>query len=133
VSFGNDVAFEDTLGEALDALFGAQGGSPSDGGGGTTPPPPSDGGTPSTSNPALTQALQDAQAAIEAAQKALAAGDFAAYGKAQQDLRAAIDRAVAAQQAASGGSGSASPSPSPSGTATPSGGASASPSPSPSG
>jgi uncharacterized protein len=130
VSFGNTVAFEDTLQEARDTLFAAQGGNPGDGGGTTTPPPPSDGGGTTANNPALAAALQDAQDAIDAAQKALEAGDFAAYGQAQQDLRDAIDRAVAAQHAATSGSPSASPSPSPSGSG---GGSSPSPSPSPSG
>ena len=128
VSFGNDVAFEDTLEEALDTLFANQGGNP--GGEGetpTTPPPPEEGGgTPTTppDSPALAAALQDAQDAIAAAEAALKAGDFAAYGKAQDDLRKAIDRAIAAERAAA----TASPSPSPS--ATPSATSSASPSPS---
>ena len=122
VSFGNNVAFEDTLQEALDTLFAAQGGAP---GGGETPPttPPAGGGGPPSGqgqeNPALAQALQDAQDALEAGQRALAAGDFAAYGKAQQDLREAIARALAAEQ---GGSSAPSPSsPSPSPTSSPTG------------
>jgi uncharacterized membrane protein (UPF0182 family) len=126
VSFGNDVAFEDTLQEALDTLFANQGGNPGgEGGTPTTPPPPEGGGTPTTppDNAALAAALQDAQDAIAASEKALQAGDFAAYGQAQEDLRQAIDRAIAAEQAAA----NASPSPS----ATPS--ATSSPSPSPSG
>jgi uncharacterized membrane protein (UPF0182 family) len=129
VSFGNDVAFEDTLPAALDALFGNQAGNP--GGGGTTPPPPSGGGGSTANNPALAQALQDAQDAIAAAQQALAAGDFAAYGQAQQDLRDAIARAVAAQRAATA-TPTASPSPSPA-ASTPSPSATGAASPSPSG
>ncbi len=124
VSFGNDVAFEDTLQGALNSLFANQGGAP---GGGTTTPPPSGGGTGTgtgANNAAVTAALQEAQAAIVAAQKALAAGDFAAYGVAQKQLQVAIDRAVAAQ------SGSASPSPSPSGSASGSASPSSSASPS---
>jgi uncharacterized protein len=130
VSFGNNVAFEDTLDQALETLFAEQGGNPSDGGGGTTTPPPGGGGgTGTTDNPALAAALSDAEDAIEASKKALAAGDFAAYGQAQDDLKDAIARAVAAQ----GGAGStSSPSPSPSSTGK-TGSSSGSPSPSPSG
>ena len=112
VSFGNENAFEDTLEEALDVLFADQGGvdtPPTEPG--PTEPPPSEPGT--DQNAALTQALADAQAAIEAAQQALAAGDFTAYGQAQDDLRDAIDRAVAAQRAG-GTTSEPSPSPSPS-------------------
>ncbi len=131
VSFGNDVAFEDTLEEALDTLFANQGGNPGgEGGTPTTPPPPEEGGgTPTTppDNAALAAALQDAQEAIAASEAALKAGDFTAYGKAQEELRKAIDRAIAAERAAA----TASPSPSTTPSATPSG--TASPSPSPSG
>ena len=77
----------------------------------------------------MTRALQDAQNAIAAAQEALAAGDFAAYGQAQKDLQAAINRAVAAQGSPATGSPTASPSPSPSGSSS----GTSSPSPSPSG
>jgi uncharacterized membrane protein (UPF0182 family) len=131
VSFGNDVAFEDTLEEALDAIFVEQGGA----GGGEEPSPPPGGGeeTPPPGgvdyDQVLAEALADAQAAIKAAEQALAAGDFAAYGEAQQELRDAIQRAVRAQ--AAGGTTTPSPTASPSPTGSPTG--TASPSPSPSG
>jgi uncharacterized membrane protein (UPF0182 family) len=132
VSYGNNVAFEDTLQQALDSLFAQQGESAPEAGGGTTTPPPSGGGgTPD--NPALTRALQDAQNAITAAEQALKAGDFAAYGQAQKDLQAAINRAVAAQGSPATGSPTASPSPSPSGSASGSPSGTSSPSPSPAG
>ncbi len=113
VSFGNENAFEDTLEEALDVLFADQGGvdTPPAEPGPTDPEPTEPGGA--DQNAALTQALADAQAAIEAAQRALAAGDFTAYGQAQDDLRDAIDRAVAAQRAG-GTTSSPSPTPTPS-------------------
>jgi uncharacterized membrane protein (UPF0182 family) len=126
VSFGNQVAFEDTLEQALDSLFAEQGGIEPDGGEEPTEPPPS--GEPVDQNAALADALADAQQAIADADAALKAGDFTAYGQAQADLQEAIDRAVAAQRA--GGTTSSS-SPSPSASASPTG--SASPSPSPSG
>jgi hypothetical protein len=126
VSFGNDVAFEDTLEEALDSLFPGE-----DGTSAPEPAQPEPGGQPSEAqNQALEDALDDAQAAIEAAEEALAAGDFAAYGQAQEDLRDAIDRAVAAQRA---GATTSSPSPTASPSPTESPGGTASPSPSPSG
>jgi uncharacterized membrane protein (UPF0182 family) len=134
VSFGDKVAFEDTLQEALDAVFsgtsgattggGTTGGTGGTGGGGGG----GGGGTSTPSNPNLAQALADAQKAIQDSQAALAKGDFAAYGQAQQALQEAIARAVAAEQAA-GSSASPSPSASPkaSGSASPK--SSASPSP----
>ena len=121
VSFGNEVAFEDTLDEALDTLFASQGGNPG-GDAGTPAPnptePPPDGETPPATpdSPELAAALQDAQDAIAASEAALKAGDFAAYGKAQEDLRRAIDRAIAAEAAAA-----AAPAPSASPSASPSG------------
>ena len=89
------------------------------------PPPPTTGGdtptTPTTPPPAdaaaLAKALADIQAAYDAGQKALKAGDFAAYGTAQKQLNEAIQRAVAA--APKGGSVTVTPTPSPTATATP--------------
>ncbi|MFP7707530.1 UPF0182 family protein [Trueperella sp. LYQ141] len=74
--------------------------------GGSTPavPTPSDGSTPATPAPgsALDTALQDAKAAIEKSQQALAKGDWKSYGEAQDALKDAINRAVAAQESAKG-------------------------------
>jgi uncharacterized protein len=119
VSFGNQVAFEDTLEQALDSLFAEQGGiDPGDDGSPTEPPPS---GEPVDQNAALADALADAQQAITDAQEALQAGDFTAYGQAQADLRDAIDRAVAAQRAGGSTSGETpAPSASPTGSASPS-------------
>jgi uncharacterized membrane protein (UPF0182 family) len=120
VSFGNDVAFEDTLERALDSIFEEQGGvTPPSEPGGETPPPSQSG----DENAALAQALSDAQQAIQDAEAALTDGDFAAYGEAQKELQDAVDRAIEAQRA---GASTPSASPSPSATAT----GSASPSPS---
>jgi uncharacterized membrane protein (UPF0182 family) len=119
VSFGDRVAFEDTLQDSLDAVFSGDSGAVGGGGGGGAPPEGGGGGTPD--NAALAAALADAQQAIKDSQAALAKGDFAAYGEAQKALQAAIERAIEAE------SSGASPSPSPSGSA------SGSPSPSPSG
>jgi len=92
VSFGEKIGFDDTLKGALDQVFGGNSGTtsttPSTGGGTTTP------GT----NTDLANALASAQQALADAQAALAKGDFTAYGKAQDRLKAAIEAAVSAQR-----------------------------------
>lgn len=93
--FGNTVVMRDTLGDALTALFSAEGPAGDDGGedpGGEEPS-----GTPDA-RADLAKALADAEKAYEAGQAALAKGDFTAYGRAQSDLKAALDRALAAQK-----------------------------------
>ncbi|MGW2302588.1 UPF0182 family membrane protein [Streptomyces sp. NPDC001809] len=89
------TVFEDNLTTALNAVFGVD--AP------TTPPPTSPTTPPGTGNPppvsndaALKQAISDAQKAYDAGEAALAKGDWTAYGKAQEDLQAALDRAAAA-------------------------------------
>ncbi|GAA3296662.1 hypothetical protein GCM10020295_27110 [Streptomyces cinereospinus] len=127
VSYGGNTAFEDTLDEALNKVFGAEGSTPppdedtgEDDGDTTTPPPTSD-------NPTVQEALNDAQKAFESGQEALKNGDWEAYGKAQADLEAALRRAEEAQSRAggSGGTGNgATSSPSPAGSPSPTGSAS---------
>jgi uncharacterized membrane protein (UPF0182 family) len=119
VSFGDKVAFEDTLQESLDKVFSGDSGVTTGGGGNGGGQPTTGGATP---NAALSAALADAQKALADSRAALAKGDFAAYGVAQQALADAIARALAAEKA------TPSPSPSPSGTSKPS--SSSSPSPS---
>ena len=51
-----------------------------------------------TTNKALASALASAQAALADANAALTKGDFAAYGRAQDRLKAAIAAAIAAQR-----------------------------------
>ncbi|MFF7284299.1 UPF0182 family membrane protein [Streptomyces griseorubiginosus] len=129
VTYGGNTAFEDTLDQALNKVFGADAS--------TTPPPEDDGGTkppPTASNPTVQQALDDAQKAFDAGQEALKKGDWEAYGRAQDDLQDALKRAEDAQAAAnkSGGS-SAKPSSSPKPTGSPKPSGSPSPSGSPGG
>ena len=88
-----------------------------DGGDGTKQPGTGD-------NEALTKALDQATKALADAQTALAKGDFKAYGEAQDRLRDAIEKAVAAQPSPA----APTPSGSPSTTATPTGSSTASPS-----
>lgn len=45
---------------------------------------------------ALKQAIADAQKAYDAGEAALAKGDWTAYGKAQEDLQTALQRAAEA-------------------------------------
>ncbi|MFI6930533.1 UPF0182 family protein [Streptomyces sp. NPDC050287] len=121
VTYGGNTAFEDTLGAALNKVFGADVS--------TTQPPPDQGDTtkpPQTStNPTVQEALNDAQKAFDAGQEALSKQpiDWEAYGKAQKDLEAALTRAEQAQTEAgkSGGKPSSSPKPSGSPSASPSG------------
>lgn len=106
VGYGANVAMEDTLDAALAQVFGTtvtpapepvpvpEPGEP------ITPVEP----TPLPENPVtgdpltdLSNALADAQRAYEDGQAALAQGDFAAYGAAQDRLAAALARAAEAQ------------------------------------
>ncbi|MEU3296408.1 UPF0182 family protein [Streptomyces longwoodensis] len=131
VTYGGNTAFEDTLDQALDKVFGAESSTPRPPDSGTKPPP-------STGNATVQQALQDAQKAFDAGQEALKKGDWEAYGKAQKDLQDALQRAEDAQAAdkGSGGAGSsggkASSSPSSTPGSSPSAGASGKPTGSPS-
>ena len=91
VSFGDVIGFDSSLKGALDQVFG--------GNSGTTTSTPS---SPTTSNSSadLASALANAKQAIADGQSALAKGDFAAYGRAQDRLKAAIAAAIAAQSRA---------------------------------
>ena len=99
VSYGGKPVFKDSLPEALNAVFGAEGSDSS-----TTPPgdttkPPATGDQAQV----LQQAISDAQKAYEAGETALGKQDWTAYGKAQKDLQDALERAAAADSASSGG------------------------------
>ena len=92
VSFGEKIGFDETLSGALDQVFGGDSGS-----GSTSTPSSGSTGTSTSAQDDLAQALASAQRALADAQAALAKGDFAAYGKAQDRLKAAIEAAVSAQ------------------------------------
>ncbi|MEY4152288.1 MAG: hypothetical protein RL470_347 [Actinomycetota bacterium] len=87
VSFGDVIGFDSSLKGALDQVFGGNSGTNSSA------------STPTTTNSSadLASALQSAKQAIADGQAALAKGDFAAYGRAQDRLKAAIAAAIAAQ------------------------------------
>ena len=87
VSFGDVIGFDSSLKGALDQVFGGNSGTSS-----STASP-----TTSNSSADLASALQSAKQAIADGQAALAKGDFAAYGRAQDRLKSAIASAIAAQ------------------------------------
>lgn len=122
VSYGTSYAFEDTLDQALNKVFGVQGST-------STPPDTGTGNPPTSGNATVQQALSDAQKAFDAGQEALKKGDWEAYGKAQKDLQDALKRAAEAQSK-TGGTGGGNNEGKPSGSPGPSGGPSPSASPS---
>ncbi len=88
------TVFEDNLTKALNAVFGVDAPTqptpeqPTPEQPGTTPPPPA------SNDDALKQAIADAQKAYDAGQAALQKGDWTAYGKAQEELQAALQKAA---------------------------------------
>ncbi|WP_307531230.1 UPF0182 family membrane protein [Streptomyces umbrinus] len=101
VAYGDQTVFKDTLAEGLNTVFGVDGED-------TTEPPPKDGETPkppTTGDTDLAKAIADAEDAYTAGEEALKKGDWEAYGKAQEDLQDALQRASEAEQKASSASG----------------------------
>ena len=101
VSFGNDIAFEDTLDEALDSLFGGDSGAEAGDSGvdPTTPPaegePPAEEPAPAGSLQAqLDEAIQAAGTALQERQAAYAANDLVAAAEADERLTAALADAI---------------------------------------
>ncbi len=117
VAFGDEIGFADTLDEALDQVFGGDsgvdagdattgtgtGGNAGTGTGDTGGTGTDTGGDTGTgtgnadAQARLDAALQDAKAALEASGAAMAAGDWEAYGRAQAQLTAAVEAAIAAE------------------------------------
>ncbi|PRI10875.1 UPF0182 family protein [Leucobacter massiliensis] len=117
VAFGDKIAFEDTLDEALDSLFGGDSGANAGDGGVEVSDPvtdagtgdeaeqPSDAGEPSKDSGAgssggdasLDESLREMQQAIKDRDAAMQSGDWAAYGKADERLRKALEAALAAE------------------------------------
>jgi len=117
VSFGDKIAFEDTLDEALDSLFGGDSGAQAgDGVGADTAVVAPEPEAPATEEPAtpaepedapeqptviqegLDQALRDAAAALRDREAAYRANDLVAAAEADQRLTEALDRALAFSQ-----------------------------------
>ncbi|MUU72881.1 UPF0182 family protein [Pseudarthrobacter sp. GA104] len=126
VAFGDKVGFAPTLDEALKQLFGGDSGAAAgdSDNNGQAPAGPGAPASPAGADAKadLKAALDEANAAMQAGQAALAAGDFAAYGEAQNRIAAALKRAVeaeakipvAAPEASPAPASTATPSPSPS-------------------
>ncbi|WP_169582186.1 UPF0182 family protein [Microbacterium thalassium] len=100
VSFGNDIAFEDTLNEALDALFGGDSGAAAgdddvDPTPGATPTPePTEPEEPTVPSDEYQEALQQAQEAMLDRDAALQAGDLTAFAEADERLTAAVEKLI---------------------------------------
>ena len=122
VSFDGQVAYEDTLAEALDSLFGPGAGQGA-GDGSTSPPtttppngtttPPSATGSqpPPTDSPSEEQALADLATASQALEDALAGGDQVAIAEANEALRVAVNAVLAAGGTPPAGVSGATPTP----------------------
>lgn len=106
-SFGDKIGFAPTLKESLDDLFGGDSGAVTSenegeapgeaaagkaGEDGKAPPAPT-----LTREQQLQQALQGAKSAMDAADQAMKSGDWAAYGKAQTELKTQLQKAVELQ------------------------------------
>ncbi|MEE2521342.1 UPF0182 family protein [Pseudarthrobacter sp. J75] len=125
VAFGDKIGFAPTLDEALNQLFGGDSGAAagdSDNNGQTPADPSAPGGATDDARADLKVALEEANAAIQAGQTALAGGDFAAYGEQQKRLSEALTRALEAEarlEAAAAEEAPAAPAASPTATPTP--------------
>ncbi len=95
VAFGDQIAFEDTLEAALDALFGGDAGVSTPTDPGSSDNGATSSGTVDAANPALSAALSAASQAIKDKQAALAAGDWKAFGEADERLAKAVEDALA--------------------------------------
>lgn len=106
VAFGDQIAFQDTLDQALNVLFGGDSGAAAgdeevEPGTGETPEPGTeepDTGTPTspeTPSDEMQALLNQAKQALADKQAALAAGDWAAYGAADAKLADTISKMIA--------------------------------------
>lgn len=106
VRFGDHVGISETLQGALDQVFSGNAGAktnetPATGTPSTETPStgtPPTGTSPVTNSAAVTAALAEAQQAFTDADKALAAGDLAAYQKANKTAQAAVEKAAKAMK-----------------------------------
>ena len=108
VSFGSKVAFEDDLATALKKVFTGQTAIPTDPTDPTAPEAPE-----TTPEQDLAKAILDANQAYNDGVAALAAGDFAAYGEAQDRLSEALQRATDAGGLIAGENLAVTPTPTP--------------------
>ena len=92
VAFGDQIAFEDTLEEALDSLFGGNSGAVT--GDGDLIVEPGESQDADSGNAALDEALNAAGQALQDKEAALRAGDWDAFGEADERLAQAIQDAL---------------------------------------
>ncbi|MFT4135754.1 UPF0182 family protein [Microbacterium sp.] len=102
VAFGNEVAFEDTLQAALDKLFGGYSGVEAGDKDVTTTEPDTTETpeTPATEGDAYTAALDEARQAMLDRSAAMQAGDWAAFGEADERLTAAVQKLLDLEESA---------------------------------
>jgi uncharacterized membrane protein (UPF0182 family) len=103
VAFGDKIAFEDTLDEALNSLFGGNSGASAgdqgnNGSGGGTTTPPGAGSGSTTNNAALQKALEAYQSDLQARIDAYAKGDLVAAAQADTRMQQDVKDAIAATQ-----------------------------------
>ena len=101
VAFGDQIAFEDTLDQALDVLFGGDSGADAgdnevEPGAEPTTPPEGEPTTPTTPNEEIQALLNQASQALKNKQAALSEGDWAAYGAADAQLAEIIAKLLQA-------------------------------------
>ncbi|MBT2499490.1 UPF0182 family protein [Agromyces sp. ISL-38] len=100
VAFGDHIAFEDTLDLALDVLFGGESGAEAGdnevepGTEPTTPPEEGAPTTPETPTDEVQALLNEASQALKEKEAALAKGDWAAYGVADERLAEIITNLI---------------------------------------
>ncbi|MFM6981236.1 MAG: UPF0182 family protein [Microbacteriaceae bacterium] len=94
VAFGDSIAFEDTLDQALDSLFGGDSGSETP----VTPVDPENPTDPGTLSPELKAALEDARQALADRAAAYAANDLVAAAAADVALQDALEKAIELSQ-----------------------------------
>lgn len=112
VAFGEEIGFAATLQEALDQVFGGDSGAETADGGGTPEPGTGEPGTETNAEARLRSALERAAKAMADADAAMTAGDWAAYGSAQDRLNAALADAIKAEAEISGQPAVGTPAPS---------------------
>ncbi len=96
VAFGDEVAIGENLQQALNNLFEGEE-APLEEGAEDADEDAGEGGGGGGGSDALSQALDDAAKAYEDSQQALQDGDWEAYGKAQEELADALERAEEAR------------------------------------
>ncbi|MEJ1087364.1 UPF0182 family protein [Microbacterium sp. Mu-80] len=112
VAFGDRVAFENTLTEALDVLFGGDAGAtggdedvtptdpdaPTEPTEPTEPTDPDEGSTPTPPSDAMAAAMEDARNALAAREAALKAGDLEQFAVEDKKLTRAIEQLLALEE-----------------------------------